>query len=97
MLSAASHLENFPLIHYKTTKKLLFRNTLRRCSCLAHRKLFFNPGFVLQQCAYINNSLHFSKIIENPNVTEEDVGYTDDDSGGDNPIMIAARYRQVAG
>ena len=55
------------------------------------RKLYFNPGFVLQQCAYINNSAHFSKIIENPNVTEEDVGYVDEDCGGDNPIMIAAR------
>ncbi len=56
------------------------------------RRLYYYPGFVLQQCAYVNNLAHFSKIIDNPNVTEEDVLYKDDDTG-DNPIMIAAKLR----
>lgn len=55
-------------------------------------KLYRHPGFVLQQCAIVNNLPHFSRIIENPNVTEEDVHYRDEDSG-DNPIMIAAKLR----
>ena len=42
---------------------------------------------------YLLNCL-YSKIIENPNVTEEDVGYVDEGCGGDNPIMIAARCDQ---
>ena len=55
-------------------------------------KLFRNPGYVLQQCAYINNLTHFSKIIENPNVTEKDLCYEEEKSGN-NPIMIAAKLR----
>ena len=34
----------------------------------------------------------FSKIIENPNVTEKDLCYEEDKSGN-NPIMIAAKLR----
>lgn len=55
-------------------------------------KLFRNPGYVLQQCAYVNNLTHFSKIIENPNVTEKDLCFPEDHSGN-NPIMIAAKLR----
>ena len=55
-------------------------------------KLFRNPGYVLQQCAYVNNLTHFSKIIENPNVTEKDLCYPEEESGN-NPIMIAAKLR----
>lgn len=54
--------------------------------------LYKYPGFILQQCAYVNNVDHFSRIIENPHVTEEDVQYRDEKSG-DNPIMIAAKLR----
>ena len=41
-------------------------------------KLFRNPGYVLQQCAYVNNLTHFSKIIENPNVTEKDLCFPEE-------------------
>ena len=34
----------------------------------------------------------FSKIIENPNVTEKDLCYEEEKSGN-NPIMIAAKLR----
>ena len=34
----------------------------------------------------------FSKIIENPNVTEKDMCYEEEKSGN-NPIMIAAKLR----
>ena len=56
-------------------------------------KLYRHPGYILQQCAHINNLVHFTKIIENPNVTEEDVQFKDDSKCGDNPIMIAAKLR----
>ena len=35
-----------------------------------------NPGYVLQQCAYNNNNFHFVKLMENPNLTGEDLCYT---------------------
>ncbi len=54
--------------------------------------LYREPGFVLQQCAYVNNQAHFFKIVENPNLTEEDITYRCDKTG-DNPIMIAAKLR----
>ena len=42
----------------------------------------------------VNNLTHFSKIIENPNVSEEDVTYDEDGSEArDNPVMIAAKLR----
>ena len=55
-------------------------------------KLYQHPGFVLQQCAYNNSLNHFSMLIENPNLTKEDLCYKDDELG-DNPIMIAAKLR----
>ena len=55
-------------------------------------KLYKHPGFVLQQCAYNNCLNHFAKIIENPNLTKDDLCYNDD-VVGDNPIMIAAKLR----
>jgi len=55
-------------------------------------KLFHQPGFVLQQCAYVNNQAHFCKIVENPNLSEEDMLYRCETTG-DNPIMIAAKMR----
>ena len=54
--------------------------------------LYHNPGFVLQQCAIVNNLVHFSKIIDNPNLQEEDVRYPDE-VHGDNPVMLAAKLR----
>ena len=56
-------------------------------------KLYRHPGYILQQCAHINNLVHFTKIIENPNVSEEDVQFKDDSKCGDNPIMTAAKLR----
>ena len=56
------------------------------------QKLYRHPGFILQQCAYVNNLDHFAKIINNPNLCEEDIHYRDEASG-DNPIMIAAKLR----
>ena len=58
------------------------------------RCLYKNPGFVLQQCAYINNVSHFTKIIENPHLCEEDLQY--ECENGDNPIMIAAKLRHLS-
>lgn len=55
-------------------------------------QLYRHPGYVLQQCAYVNNLTHFSKIIENPNVTEKDLCYAEEKSGN-NPIVIAAKLR----
>ncbi|TRY68445.1 hypothetical protein TCAL_06832 [Tigriopus californicus] len=55
-------------------------------------RLFVSPGFRLQQCAIINNLVHFTQIVDNPNLTEEDVQYPDQ-SHGDNPLMIAAKLR----
>eukprot|EP00095_Tigriopus_kingsejongensis_P008429 maker-scaffold1302_size49677-snap-gene-0.18 protein:Tk08429 transcript:maker-scaffold1302_size49677-snap-gene-0.18-mRNA-1 annotation:"hypothetical protein DAPPUDRAFT_43071" len=55
-------------------------------------KLFRSPGFRLQQCAIINNLAHFSKIADNPNLTELDVKYIEE-ATGDNPLMIAAKLR----
>jgi hypothetical protein len=55
-------------------------------------RLYRQPGFVLQQCAYVNNETHFCKIAENPNLCEDDVQYRCDKTG-DNPIMIAAKLR----
>ncbi len=55
-------------------------------------RLYKHPGFVLQQCAYVNNQYHFAKITESPHLTEEDVRYRCD-TVGDNPIMIAAKVR----
>ena len=55
-------------------------------------KLYRYPGFVLQQCAYNNSLFHFTKLIENPNLTKDDLCYNDDELA-DNPIMIAAKLR----
>ena len=55
-------------------------------------KMYRNPGYILQQCAFVNNLIHFSKIIENPNVTEKDLCYSEEQTGN-NPIMIAAKLR----
>ena len=55
-------------------------------------KLYRHPGFILQQCALVNNLVHFTKIIENPHITEEDVQYQEE-TCGDNPIMLAAKLR----
>ena len=41
---------------------------------------------------YNNNLHHFTKLIENPNLTKEDLCYNDDELG-DNPIMISAKLR----
>lgn len=55
--------------------------------------LYKNPGYLLQQCAYYNNIFHFTKIIESPGLTGENLCYVGSDSLGDNPIMIAAKLR----
>ena len=55
-------------------------------------RLFKHPGYRLQQCAYVNNALHFGTIIENPDVTMADLCYPEDETE-DSPIMIAAKLR----
>ncbi len=55
-------------------------------------RLYRQPGFVLQHCAYVNNQAHFFRIAENPNLSEEDMLYRCERTG-DNPIMIAAKLR----
>ncbi len=55
-------------------------------------RLYRQPGFVLQQCAYVDNRAHFFKIVENPNLSEDDVQYRCDKTG-DSPVMIAAKLR----
>ena len=56
-------------------------------------RLYMNPGYLLQQCAYYNNIFHFTKIIESPGLTGENLCYVGSDTFGDNPIMIAAKLR----
>ena len=56
-------------------------------------RLYKNPGYLLQQCAYYNNIFHFTKIIESPCLTGEHLCYNIGDDSGDNPIMIAAKLR----
>ena len=56
-------------------------------------RLYKNPGYLLQQCAYYNNIFHFTKIIESPGLTGENLCYVEGDNLGDNPIMIAAKLR----
>ena len=55
-------------------------------------RLFKHPGYRLQQCAYVNNALHFGSIIENPDVTMADLCYPEEGTK-DSPIMIAAKLR----
>ncbi len=55
-------------------------------------QLYRHPGYVLQQSAYVNNLTHFSKIVENPGVSEKDLCYPEEDTGN-NPILIAAKLR----
>ena len=55
-------------------------------------KLYRNPGYVLQQSAYVNNLTHFSKIVENPGVSERDLCYPEEGTLN-NPILIAAKLR----
>ena len=60
-------------------------------------KKISSTGYVLQQCAYNNCLDHFSKIVENKDLTVDDLMYGD--QGGeentmrDNPLMIAAKQR----
>ena len=55
--------------------------------------LYSSTGFVLQQCAYNNCVLHFSRIIEHKDLTIDDLIYTGEDKENDNPLMIAAKLR----
>lgn len=54
--------------------------------------LYREPGYVLQQCAHNNNLAHFTKIVENPGITEADLCYPEE-ATGNNPIVIAAKLR----
>ena len=54
--------------------------------------LYKNPGYILQQCAYVNNMFHFKKIIEHENLSEADLNYQEKETGN-NPLMIAAKMR----
>ena len=55
-------------------------------------KFFKAPGYRLQQCAYANNAQHFGSIIDNPDLSEDDLLYREEETG-DSPIMIAAKLR----
>jgi len=56
------------------------------------KKMFFETGYILQQCALANNIDHFKMVLESVSCTEEDLLYTDVETG-DNPVMIAAKLR----
>jgi len=56
------------------------------------KKMFFETGYILQQCALANNIEHFKMVLESVSCTEEDLLYTDVETG-DNPVMIAAKLR----
>ena len=54
-------------------------------------------GYVLQQCAFNNCQDHFFKIINNYDLTVDDMMYNetggDENKMMDNPLMIAAKQR----
>jgi len=56
------------------------------------KKMFFETGYILQQCALANNIEHFKMVLESVSCTEDDLLYTDVETG-DNPVMIAAKLR----
>ena len=45
------------------------------------KKMFFETGYILQQCALANNTQHFKLVLESPSCTEEDLLYTDVETG----------------
>merc|ERR1719210_2894701 len=56
------------------------------------KKMFHQTGYILQQCALANNVEHFKMVLESVSCTEEDLLFTDAETG-DNPVMIAAKLR----
>ncbi|CAB4066236.1 ALDH5A1 [Lepeophtheirus salmonis] len=56
-------------------------------------KLYKHPGYILRQCALINNLTHWTKILENPELTFDDLKYSEGDDMADNALMIAAKLR----
>jgi len=56
------------------------------------KKMFFETGYILQQCALANNAEHFKMVLESVSCSEEDLLYVDPETG-DNPVMIAAKLR----
>merc|ERR1719458_44007 len=56
------------------------------------KKMFHQTGYILQQCALANNVEHFKMVLESVSCTEDDLLYTDVETG-DNPVMIAAKLR----
>ena len=45
------------------------------------KKMFFETGYILQQCALANNIEHFKMVLESVSCTEEDLLYTDVETG----------------
>jgi len=56
------------------------------------KKLFFETGYILQQCALANNIAHFKMVMDSVSCTDEDLLYQDAETG-DNPVMIAGKLR----
>ena len=44
--------------------------------------MFFETGYILQQCALANNIEHFKMVLESVSCTEDDLLYTDVETGG---------------
>ena len=46
------------------------------------KKMFFETGYILQQCALANNTDHFKMVLESVSCSEEDLLYVDPETGG---------------
>ena len=45
------------------------------------KKMFFETGYILQQCALANNAEHFKMVLESVSCSEEDLLYVDPETG----------------
>ena len=45
------------------------------------KKMFFETGYILQQCALANNTDHFKMVLESVSCSEEDLLYVDPETG----------------
>ena len=51
------------------------------------KKLFFETGYILQQCALTNNIAHFKMVMESVSCTDKDLIYEDAATGSSKRII----------
>jgi len=76
-----------PILHFVTGSSQELYNLFAD-----FKKLFFETGYILQQCALANNINHFKMVMESVSCSNDDLLYQDAETG-DNPVMIAAKLR----